>query len=114
MSDCLFCRIVADEIPAERVSETPESIAIRDIAPAAPTHLLVIPRTHYATLGEAVSSDDAGIVGALFGHAQAVADAAGLTGGFRLVVNTGADGGQTVDHLHIHVLGGRPHSWPPG
>lgn len=114
MSDCLFCRIVAGEIPAEVVSETPDSIAIRDIAPAAPVHVLVLPRTHFATLGAAVTSDSPQVVTALLAHAQAVADAEGLADGFRVVINTGADGGQTVDHLHVHVLGGRPHSWPPG
>ena len=111
-SDCLFCRIVAGEIPAERVLENDEVIVFRDIAPRAPTHVLAIPRRHVASA--AVLTDaDAGLLGALFGALRRVAADAGLDG-YRIVINVGAGAGQSVFHLHLHLLGGRPMSWPPG
>jgi histidine triad (HIT) family protein len=110
---CLFCRVVAGEVPVQVVHETDRTLAIRDISPQAPTHVLVIPRDHYADLA-ALSDADPGYVGELVGAAVAVARGEGLDGGYRLVTNTGADGGQTVPHLHLHVLGGRALSWPPG
>lgn len=112
MSDCLFCRIVRGEIPAAKVAETDECLAFRDIAPKAPVHVLVIPKRHFSSL-EAVT--EFGVLGEMALMAQQVARAEGVAdGGYRCVINTGADGGQTVGHLHMHVLGGRGLGWPPG
>ena len=109
---CLFCKIARGEIPSTNVAETKDAIAFRDIAPKAPTHILVIPREHVASLAEA---SDSAMLGSLMSFAASVARAEGLdASGYRVVVNTGADGGQTVDHLHLHVLGGRHMTWPPG
>jgi histidine triad (HIT) family protein len=109
---CLFCRIAAGEIPAPRVAETAEAIAIRDIAPQAPVHLLVIPRRHIGSLTDAT---DVAELGATVRLAAQVAVEAGLAhSGYRVVTNVGADGGQSVGHLHLHVLGGRALGWPPG
>ena len=110
---CLFCRIVAGEVPATVVHETDRTLAFRDITPQAPTHVLVIPRDHHADLA-ALSDADPSAVGELVAAAVAVARAEGLDGGYRVVANTGNDGGQTVHHLHLHVLGGRGMGWPPG
>ena len=113
MTECLFCRIVRGEIPAKVVAEDAHCLAFRDIAPQAPVHVLVIPKAHAASL-EAVE-DAAAVVGAMARMAQQVARAEGVAGtGYRTVINTGADGGQTVGHLHLHLLGGRDLSWPPG
>ena len=109
---CLFCKIVAGEIPATLVAETPDTVAFRDINPQAPTHVLVIPRTHYRDIAE-MSAADPALTGRLAADAAAVAEKEGLTG-FRLVFNTGAEVGQSVFHVHGHVLGGRPFGWPPG
>lgn len=112
--DCVFCRIVAGEIPATTVHEDELIIAIRDLHPVAPVHLLLIPRAHVESaleLGEA----DAPLAGRLLAVAATLARAEAIAdGGFRLVVNAGADGGQTVGHLHVHLLGGRAMHWPPG
>jgi histidine triad (HIT) family protein len=113
MSDCLFCRIVAGEIPATVVHETDEVLAFRDIAPAAPTHVVVVPKAHHADVA-ALAAADPDLAGRLLAAGTAVAAAEGLDQGFRLVFNTGADGGQTVFHVHLHVLGGRTLTWPPG
>lgn len=113
MSDCLFCRIVAGEIPATVVHETDEVLAFRDISPAAPTHVVVVPKAHHDDV-TALTAADPGLAGRLLAAGTAVAAAEGLDDGFRLVVNTGADGGQTVFHVHLHVLGGRRMTWPPG
>jgi histidine triad (HIT) family protein len=113
MSDCLFCRIVAGEIPATVVHETDEVLAFRDITPQAPTHVVVIPKAHYAEV-VALTAADPDLAGRLLAAGAAVAAAEGLDQGFRLVFNTGADGGQTVFHVHLHVLGGRTFTWPPG
>jgi len=112
-TDCLFCRIVAGEIPAGKVFEDGRAVAFRDINPQAPTHVLVIPRKHVASLDEAAAGDEA-LLGHLFRVASRVAAEAGLTGGYRTVVNNGPDAGQTVFHVHVHVLGGRALTWPPG
>jgi histidine triad (HIT) family protein len=112
-ASCIFCRIAAKEIPAAMVHETAELVAFADLNPQAPAHLLVVPKRHVASLDETVESD-AALLGALMRGARHVARAAGLATGYRVVVNCGADGGQTVSHLHLHVLGGRPMSWPPG
>jgi histidine triad (HIT) family protein len=112
MADCLFCRIVAKEIPATIVAETDDALAFRDINPAAPVHVLVIPKTHYDSLAHA---DDEPLLGHLMAFAAKVAVQEGIRdSGYRTVINTGKNGGQTVDHLHIHVLGGRRMTWPPG
>lgn len=110
---CLFCRIVAGEIPAKIVAEGGQTLAFRDIAPASPTHILVIPKRHYDDLGAAVA-DTPEIAGAILAEAARIAEAEGLVKGYRVVINTGRFGGQTVNHLHAHLLGGRPHAWPPG
>ncbi len=108
MDDCLFCRIVAGEIPATTVHETDTTLAFRDIDPKAPVHVLVIPKDHHADL-VALALADAGLAGELLAAAAAVADAEGLRGdGYRLMFNTGGYGGQEVFHVHAHVLGGRP------
>ena len=111
--DCLFCRIVAGDIPATIVERTERTVAFRDLSPVSPTHVLVIPTTHVANLDEALALDPA-IVSEVLGRASALAMTEGLTGGYRVVINTGEDGGQSVHHLHAHLLGGRHHSWPPG
>ena len=113
MTDCLFCRVVAGEIPADVVHETDRTVAFRDLGPQAPTHVLVVPREHHPVIGSAVDADPS-LVSHVLAAAVAVARQEGLDGGFRLVANTGDDGGQTVQHLHVHVLGGRPMGWPPG
>ena len=113
MSDCLFCRIVAGEVPATPVAETDRTLAFRDISPQAPTHVLVVPRDHHADVG-ALSDADPALLTEVLTAAVAVARAEGLDGGYRLLANTGDDGGQTVHHLHVHVLGGRGLGWPPG
>ncbi len=111
--DCLFCRIAAGEIPVTRLYDDADAMAFADIHPQAPVHVLVIPKRHIASHAATLPAD-AALLGKLLGAAGEVARAQGLEGGYRLVVNTGADGGQTVEHLHIHVLGGRRLGWPPG
>ncbi len=111
--DCLFCRIVNRDIPADVVWESEDVLAFRDISPQAPTHVLVIPKTHLRSLADA-SDQDGDVLGKVMLAARDVARAEGVGDGFRLVVNTGEDGGQTVFHLHAHVLGGRGLTWPPG
>lgn len=108
---CLFCKIVKKEIPAQLVFEDEHAVSFRDINPQAPSHLLVIPRKHFATIKELTDNT---MLGSLFNTACQVAENEKLEDGFRLVVNTGDDGGQTVHHLHIHILGGRSMTWPPG
>lgn len=112
-STCLFCRLVAGEVPGDVVLETDRVLAFRDITPQAPTHVLVVPRAHHADVGE-LSDVDPGLLTEVLQAAVAVARQEQLTGGYRLVANTGDDGGQTVHHLHLHVLGGRAMRWPPG
>ena len=111
--ECLFCRIVADEIPSDRVHEDDEVIAFRDIAPRAPTHVLVIPRRHIPD-AHAVTDADGPLLARLFAVMRKVADEAGLESGYRVVTNVGPEAGQSVAHLHFHLLGGRPMAWPPG
>lgn len=111
--DCLFCRIVAGEIPADVVWESEDVLAFRDIAPQAPVHVLVIPKAHLRSLGDATAADGE-VLGSVMLAAREVARQEGVGDGFRLVVNTGEKGGQTVFHLHAHVIGGRGLSWPPG
>lgn len=112
--DCLFCRIVAGEVPATVVAEDEHTVAFRDVAPQAPTHVLVVPRAHHRDAASLAAADLAG-VGALVATAARVAEAEGLVeGGYRLVLNTGRAAGQTVFHVHLHLLGGRDLGWPPG
>lgn len=111
---CLFCRIVAGEIPSTRVAEDEHAIAIRDVAPRAPTHILVMPRDHIASAAE-LTDADAPLVGRIFAMAAELARAEGIAdGGYRIVTNVGPWGGQSVDHLHFHLMGGRAFGWPPG
>jgi histidine triad (HIT) family protein len=114
--DCVFCRIVAGELPAELVGASDEAMAFRDVHPQSPTHVLVIPRAHVATMAEVMTrSDGAAILHGVMKLAIGVADELGLAGdGYRMVINTGDQGGQTVHHLHLHILGGRQMTWPPG
>ena len=109
--DCLFCRIVAGEIPSDRVHEDEEVIVFRDINPAAPTHVLAIPRRHIAS-ADNLTDGDGELLVALFAALRRVATDAGLRG-YRIVTNVGEEAGQSVFHLHLHLLGGRPLSWPP-
>ncbi len=112
MADCLFCRIVRREIPAQIVHEDEQALVFKDISPQAPTHLLIVPKKHLGSLLDA-SDDDR----ALLGHLQRVAcllAGAGRMSSFRLVTNNGKGAGQSVDHLHYHLLAGRPMQWPPG
>lgn len=112
-TDCLFCQIVAGDVPADIVTETERAIAFRDLNPAAPTHVLVIPRRHSPTLPE-LAEDDPESALAVLSLARSVAHDEGLTDGYRVVFNNGAGAGQSVFHAHAHVLGGRSFSWPPG
>lgn len=112
MTDCLFCKIARGEIPSTKVKEDDRFYAFRDINPAAPTHVLVIPKTHVASLDHA---SDVDMLGSLLLFAKGIAASEGLSDrGYRVVLNTNADGGQTVFHIHAHVLGGRAMGWPPG
>jgi histidine triad (HIT) family protein len=111
--DCLFCKIIAGEIPAKMVYQDELACAFADIRPQAPTHLLVLPRKHIPSLAHIEAGDQA-LMGHLLSVSAALARQAGLSRGFRTVINSGDEGGQTVDHLHLHVLGGRPMHWPPG
>ncbi len=115
MSDtasCLFCQIVGGEIPADIVRETDDTLAFRDIAPQAPVHVLVIPREHHNDIAQLAASDSE-LAGRLMADASAVAEELGMSE-FRIVLNTGETAGQSVFHVHAHVLAGRPFTWPPG
>ena len=114
MSDCLFCKIGSGQIPAKVVLQDDEVLAFDDINPQAPVHVLVIPKRHVVALNEAGGGDQA-LLGRLLEAAALVARKKGIAeAGYRVVANQGRDGGQTVFHLHLHVLGGRPMTWPPG
>ena len=114
MTDCLFCKLLAGQIPAAIVYEDERVVAFRDINPQAPTHVLVIPRRHIATLND-LGPDDDGLVGELVRRAAAIAREEGhAERGYRVVFNCNADAGQTVFHIHLHLVGGRKLSWPPG
>jgi histidine triad (HIT) family protein len=115
MADCLFCKIVAGEIPASIVKRSPDALAFRDIDARAPVHVLVIPTKHVAAVRDAKGGEGERLLGRLLGFAAEVASEQGLDrDGYRIVTNTGKNAGQSVDHLHLHVLGGRKLSWPPG
>ena len=111
--NCLFCRIAKGELPADVVLETPELVAFRDIDPQAPTHVLIIPREHVPSL-ELLDEAHAGLVGRMHLAARDLARREKLAHGWRVVTNVGADAGQSVFHLHTHLLGGRAMRWPPG
>lgn len=112
-TDTIFGKIIRKEIPADIVYEDNLALAFRDVNPQAPVHILVIPKQPIAKLSDAESQDHA-LMGHLLLTAKRVAEQVGLTNGYRVVINTGEDGGQTVYHLHLHILGGRPLGWPPG
>jgi histidine triad (HIT) family protein len=113
-NNCLFCRIIAGEIPSKKIYEDELAFAFHDINPQAPTHVLIIPKKHIASLNEA-SSDDEALLGRLTLIAAKLADQLGVApGGYRTVINSGAGAGQSVWHIHIHLLGGRAMGWPPG
>ena len=115
MNDCIFCRIVSGEIPASIVKRSDHAVAFRDLDPKAPTHVLIVPATHVAAARDAKGSKGEEMLGKLLAFATQVATELGLdAGGYRIVTNTGPDGGQSVFHLHLHLLGGRKLSWPPG
>jgi histidine triad (HIT) family protein len=111
--DCLFCRIVAKELPAEVVLDRDDVLAFRDVNPQAPTHVLVVPKEHLPSL-EAVGAGHEPLLASLVDAVNEIARADGVDGGFRMVTNVGPAAGQSVDHLHLHVLGGRAMTWPPG
>jgi histidine triad (HIT) family protein len=111
-ADCLFCRIVAGEIPSDRVFEDEAVIVFKDINPKAPTHVLAIPRRHLDSVAELTDADGP-LLAALFGALRHVAEAAGLSA-YRILSNVGAESGQSVFHLHFHLMGGRSMGWPPG
>lgn len=113
MSDCLFCKIVDGQLPATIVYEDDRAVAFRDLKPVAPTHVLIVPRKHIASLATLEDADSA-VVGHLFVAARKIAEAEGLADGWRTVFNVGAHAGQTVFHIHLHLIGGRPLGWPPG
>jgi len=110
---CLFCKIIAGSIPSTAVYQDDQCYAFADIHPRAPVHVLIAPREHIASLGEAAEGHK-GLLGHLVWAAAEIARASGLSKGYRVVINNGENGGQTVDHIHLHVLGGRPMNWPPG
>jgi histidine triad (HIT) family protein len=113
-NDCLFCKILAGDIPSDKVYEDELAYAFRDINPQAPMHVLIVPREHIESLNDAAPGDEA-VLGHLLRLASKIANQQGIAeNGFRTVINTGAESGQSVWHLHLHVLGGRPMHWPPG
>jgi histidine triad (HIT) family protein len=112
--DCIFCKIAAGQIPANLVYQDEEVVAFRDLHPQAPTHLLIIPRRHIGSVND-MGENDAALVGRLFLAAKSIAKAEGVAdSGYRLVMNTNRDAGQTVFHIHLHLLAGRALGWPPG
>ncbi len=111
--DCLFCKIAAGEIPASKVYEDEEMLAFHDINPAAPVHVLLIPKAHVASVAE-IDDDNSALAGRILARAAALARELGLDSGYRLVSNCGESAGQSVQHLHFHLLGGRDFTWPPG
>jgi histidine triad (HIT) family protein len=115
MDDCLFCRIASGEIPADTIYDDEDAIIIRDIHPQAPFHFLAIPKRHFSAAHDVPSAEMASVMGGLFNSLCMALGKSGLdSAGYRLVVNSGEIAGQTVQHLHVHVLGGRDLGWPPG
>lgn len=113
MEDCLFCKIVKKEIPSGIVFENDKLLAFEDINPQAPTHILIIPKEHFASLKE-IPEEKRDILAELLLAARLIAEEKGLSGGYRIVLNTGQESGQAVFHIHFHLLGGREMTWPPG
>ena len=113
MSSCLFCQIAAGECPATIVHRSDDVVAFRDINPQAPTHILIIPTKHIVSVAEATVEDE-GLIGRLMTTAREIAQQENLSKGYRLVINNGSQAGQSVFHLHVHLLGGRALHWPPG
>lgn len=113
MEDCLFCKIASGELDSKKVAETDEVLAFRDINPGAPTHVLAIPKEHIASAAD-LREGHGELLGRMFEMMANIARDEGLEGGFRIVTNSGSEAGQSVDHLHFHLLGGRSMSWPPG
>lgn len=113
MSDCIFCKIIGKEIPAQLLFEDERVVAFKDINPQAPTHILIVPKKHLASLS-ACGSEDTELLGHLQQSARRIAESLKTAHAFRLVVNNGRGAGQSVDHLHYHLLGGRSLNWPPG
>ncbi len=113
MPDCLFCKIIAREIPSQLIHEDSQCVVFKDIQPQAPTHVLIVPKKHVSGLS-ACSDEDKPLLGHLQRVAAFVAEEAGIASGYRLLTNNGRSAGQSVDHLHYHLLGGRPMNWPPG
>ena len=114
MNECLFCKMVSGVIPCDKVHENEYVLAFRDIDPKAPTHILIIPKKHITTLNE-INENDQDLLGELLLTAKKIAKDEGIdTSGYRTVFNCNSDGGQTVFHIHMHLLGGRPMDWPPG
>ena len=115
MTDCIFCKIASGEIPAKVVRRSADAVAFHDLTPQAPVHVLIIPIKHYPALRDATDQDAEAVLGKLMLFAAQIATDLGLDAtGYRLVTNTGPDGGQSVFHLHLHLLGGRRMAWPPG
>jgi len=110
---CLFCKIIDGSIPSKAIFQDDKCYAFADIQPQAPTHVLIVPRKHLDSLNDAKPGDSA-LLGHLLATAANIAQLQGLDKGYRVTINTGEQGGQTVDHLHLHLLGGRPMAWPPG
>ena len=113
MTDCIFCKIINGEIPSQIVYNAPNVTAFRDINPQAPTHILIVPNRHITGVA-AAEPEDSALLGKLFIIARWLAEQEGIVNGYRLVVNNGPRAGQSVFHLHVHLLGGRPLGWPPG
>ena len=113
MSDCLFCKIIAGEIPSNKVYEDDEILAFNDVAPQAPVHFLIVPKKHMASLDD-TTDEDAALLAHIMLKIKDIARDLGLENGYRVVINTGEDGMQSVKHLHVHVLGKRRLLWPPG
>lgn len=111
--DCIFCKIIAGEIPSSKVYEDEQVLAFRDIEPQAPFHVIIIPKQHIASAAE-INGDNSHLIAKVFETAAKIAAAEGLDNGFRIVNNCGAEGGQTVGHIHFHMLAGRMLAWPPG
>jgi histidine triad (HIT) family protein len=115
MADCIFCKIGSGEIHAKIVTRNAEMVAFHDLTPQAPTHVLIIPIRHYDAVRDATGPEGEALLGRMMAFAARVATEVGLdVGGYRIVTNTGLDGGQSVHHLHLHLLGGRRLGWPPG
>ncbi len=113
MTDCLFCKIIEGEIPSEKVYEDDSLYAFEDIEPQAPVHILIIPKKHFKSLSH-MNEEDEAVMGRALHLAAKLAEEKNLDNGYRVVINTGEEGGQSVDHCHVHLLGGRSLQWPPG